>query len=184
MIELFETFTNEISIIKETNTSTLTYDVDIKVKIEKEYNYVYESTDVETEYIDSLLSSEVDAAIDIGLNKLTAEINDAIHKNPKYKNLNIKLHDTDEDFKGTYIWNFGSIESPTAVEIKELEKIINDVCSQLYFYKTVEYEFDIGRQIPGTGYPSFDPPEYYSVGVAINLELVIDEYIKFTQNND
>ena len=182
MIKLVETLKEaNVTGLENENPSTL-YEIDIKVDREIDFS---SSDDIDD--FDNLLEDEIDDIIDKGLDRLTDEINDSIHAKSIYKDLTFSIDDTDDYQSDDYIMVYGSVEVPLndkAVNVDEIKQIIDEACQNFYFNDYDSDDLDIGKQIPGTGYPSFDPPEYESVNVSVEVTLTINEDIKFVESHD
>ena len=182
MIKLVETLkeasVNEI----DNDSSTIIYEIDIKV--DKSVNF---SSSDDIDDFDDLMEDEIDDLVENGLDKLTDEINDSIHAKSIYKDLTFSIDDTDEYQSDDYVMVYGSVEIPLndkAINVDEIKQIIDEACQNFYFNDYDSDDLDIGKQIPGTGYPSFDPPEYESVNVSVEVTLTINEDIKFVESHD
>lgn len=182
MIKLVETLkeasVNEI----DNDSSTIIYEIDIKV--DKSVNF---SSSDDIDDFDDLMEDEIDDLVENGLDKLTDEINDSIHAKSIYKDLTFSIDDTDEYQSDDYVMVYGSVEIPLndkAINVDEIKQIIDEACQNFYFSDSDSDDLDIGKQIPGTGYPSFDPPEYESVNVSVEVTLTINEDIKFVESHD
>lgn len=182
MIKLVETLKEANVSEIENDNSTVMYEIDIKV--DKEVNF---SSSDDIDDFDNLMENEIDDMVDNAFNRLTTEINDSIHAKPQYKDLQFNLDDTDEYQSDDYIMVYGSIEVPLndkSIDADEIKQIIDEVCQNFYFEDYDSEDLDIGKRIPGTGYPSFDPPEYESVNVSVGVTLTINEDIKFVESHD
>ena len=182
MIKLVETLkeasVNEI----DNDSSTIIYEIDIKV--DKSVNF---SSSDDIDDFDDLMEDEIDDLVENGLDKLTDEINDSIHAKSIYKDLTFSIDDTDEYQSDDYVMVYGSVEVPLndkSIDVDEIKQIIDEACQNFYFEDYDSEDLDIGKQIPGTGYPSFEPPEYESVNVSVEVVLTINEDIKFVESHD
>ena len=182
MIKLVETIKEaNVTGLENENPSTL-YEIDIKVDREIDFS---SSDDIDD--FDNLLEDEIDDIIEKGLDRLVTEINDSIHAKSIYKDLEFSIDDTDEYQSNDYVMVYGSVEVPLndkAINVDEIKQIIDEACQNFYFNDYDSDDLDIGKQIPGTGYPSFDPPEYESVNVSVEVTLTINEDIKFVESHD
>ena len=183
MIKLVETLkeanVNEI----DNDSSTIIYEIDIKVDKEITFN----ASDEDIDDFDNLMEDEIDDLVENGLDRLTDEINDSIHAKSIYKDLTFSIDDTDDYQSDDYIMVYGSVEVPLndkAINVDEIKQIIDEACQNFYFSDYDSDDLDIGKQIPGTGYPSFDPPEYESVNVSVEVTLTVNEDIKFVESHD
>lgn len=182
MIKLVETLkeanVNEI----DNDSSTIIYEIDIKV--DKSVNF---SSSDDIDDFDNLMEDEIDNLVEKGLDRLTDEINDSIHAKSIYKDLTFSIDDIDEYQSDDYVMVYGSVEvslNDKAINVDEIKQIIDEACQNFYFNDYDSDDLDIGKQIPGTGYPSFDPPEYESVDVSVEVTLTINEDIKFVESHD
>lgn len=182
MIKLVETLkeanVNEI----DNDSSTIIYEIDIKV--DKSVNF---SSSDDIDDFDNLMEDEIDDLVEKGLDRLTDEINDSIHAKSIYKDLTFSIDDTDEYHNNDYVMVYGSVEVPLndkSINVDEIKQIIDEACQNFYFEDYDSEDLDIGKQITGTGYPSFDPPEYESVNVSVKVILTINEDIKFVESHD
>lgn len=186
MILIEKYLNNEQSINEdlENNSSSNCYQFEIKIDVEKDTYYDEDETNASRSDIEDMMSSEIDDIIDDAIDKLTDDINNLLHTKSDFESIDVQLDDTDEDFDLEHVVYFGSVEIPNDVNPEDIKNIINLAANNYYFSKSAEDKLDIGEPISGTGYPSFEPPEYNSVSVNVDLSFEVCEDIKFYAEKD